>query len=70
MSEGPDSTRRQKRPVTAAVVAAISTLIVNFAADRFGLISGMSYVSSLIIRGVLVGLLMWISLRALDAMRR
>jgi len=46
MREGPDPKRRRRSPVTAAIIAAVSTLIVNFA------------------------LLMWMSFRTLEAMRR
>ncbi|GJE36038.1 hypothetical protein ACIQW5_25505 [Methylorubrum thiocyanatum] len=70
MREGPDPKRRRRSPVTAAIIAAVSTLIVNFAVDRFGLISETSYVPGLIIRSGLVALLMWMSFRTLEAMRR
>ena len=70
MREGPDPKRRRRSPVTAAIIAAVSTLIVNFAVDRFGLISETSYVPGLIIQSGLVALLMWMSFRTLEAMRR
>jgi hypothetical protein len=70
MREGTDFTKRRRSPVTAAIVAGISTLIVNFAVDRLGLISETSYVPGLIIRSALVVLLMWISFRTLDTIKR
>jgi hypothetical protein len=56
--------------VTAAIVAGLSTLVVNVSVDRSGLIAETGYVPGLIVRGVLVALLMWTGFWALDAMRR
>lgn len=70
MREGTDFTRRRRSPVTAAIVAGISTLIVNFAVDRFGLISETSYVPGLIMRSALIALLVWMSFRILNTIKR
>lgn len=70
MREGTNFTKRRRSPVTAAIVAGISVLIVNFAVDRFGLISETSYVPGLIIRSVLVVPVMWMGFRILDAIKR
>lgn len=70
MRDGTDLTKSRRNPVTAAIVAGISTLIINFAVDQLGLTSRMSYVPSLIIRSFLVALLMWMSFRILDTIKR